>query len=134
MVALMKFNERGHEILDPTPVEMPMQWKRPPTLQEQIKAFVRRELSEQAAAAGAETFEEADDFDIEDDPLDPLSEWELNYDQENADHSSPREQAASAVQPDSGNGAQSGGGIPPVSGAQPSGPAGGASPPATKSA
>lgn len=97
----MKFNSRGHEILDPTPVEMPLQWSRPPTLQEQIKAFVRRELSEQAAAAGAETFDEADDFDIEDDPIDPSSPWELNYDQERASLESP-DADAQRVAPPSG--------------------------------
>lgn len=130
----MKFNERGHEILDPTPVEMPMQWKRPPTLQEQIKAFVRRELSEQAAAAGAETFEEADDFDIEDDPLDPQSEWEMNYDQESAEHANPLQQTAPAVSPNGGDSAQGGSGISPVSGVQPGRPAGGTSTPAAESA
>lgn len=72
-------NARGHEIPDPIPVEVPIQWRRPPTLQEQIKAFVRRELSMQAAEEGHETFEEADDFDVGDD-FDPSSPYEEIYD------------------------------------------------------
>lgn len=80
----MKYNERGHEILDPTPVEMPVRFHRPPTLQEQIKAFVQRELSTVAEAQGVETFEDADDFDVPDDPIDPTTPWELNYEQESS--------------------------------------------------
>lgn len=82
------FNSRGHEVLDQTPLEMPMQWHRPPTLEEQIKSFVRRELSMRADQAGQETFQEADDFDIDDDPIDPSSPWELHFDQE---HYTPEE-------------------------------------------
>lgn len=77
-----RYDARGRELLDQTPLEMPMQWHRPPTLEEQIKSFVRRELSMRADMAGQETFDEADDFDIDDDPIDPRSPWELNFDQE----------------------------------------------------
>lgn len=66
MARSSKFNEEWEEIGDDTPVELPLGFKRPPTLQEQIKAFVRTALSDQARAAGAETFEEANDFDLGD--------------------------------------------------------------------
>lgn len=77
----MRFDERGREILDPTPVDFPLNFKRPMTIQEQIRTFIRQELSQTAAAQGEETFEEADDFDVDDD-FDPTSPWELNYEQQ----------------------------------------------------
>ncbi len=79
-------DERGHEILDSTPIAVPVGFKIPESLDSQIRRFVRQELSLQASAQGQESFEEADDFDIEDDfdGNDPKSEWELNFDQESA--------------------------------------------------
>lgn len=64
------------EYPDPTPVEVPLGYRRPPTLQEEISRIVRQQMSQQAAAEGFETFEEADDFEVDDDP-DPLSAYEM---------------------------------------------------------
>ena len=59
---------RGAEVLDPTPMAPPVGYRRQPSLAEQIREMVRSErLAAEVEAAGAETFEEADDFDIEDD-------------------------------------------------------------------
>lgn len=79
-------NEKGHEILDPEPVAMPVGFRVPESLTDQIRRFVKAELSLAASAQGHESFEEADDFDIEDDfhGNDPQSEWELNFDHETA--------------------------------------------------
>jgi len=60
-------NEKGHEVLDSTPIARTVGFERPPSMQELIQRYVRTELSRQAAQAGAETFEEADDFDVDDD-------------------------------------------------------------------
>lgn len=76
-----RLDERGHEILDDTPVAIPVRLTRPPTLTEQMRQVIRGELSRAAAAEGYETFEEADDFDVDDD-FDPQSPWEMNFDQE----------------------------------------------------
>lgn len=73
----MKYNERGEELPDDTPVEMPLKFKRPPTLQEQIKSMVRRELSDVASQQGFESFEEADDFDVDDGEELPPSNYEF---------------------------------------------------------
>lgn len=70
-----------HETLDPTPIARAIGWSRPPTLQDQIRRLVAGELSRRAAAAGAESFDEADDFDVDGDP-DPHSPWELTADNE----------------------------------------------------
>lgn len=70
-------DEKGNEICDPTPAAVSVGFKRPPTLQEQIQRLVRTELSDQAAAQGNETFEEADDFEVGDD-YDPKSKYEID--------------------------------------------------------
>lgn len=71
----------GKEVLDSTPVEVPLHWKRPPSLRDQIKQYVRSELSSQASEEGFDSFEEADDFEVDEDP-DPLSAYELKEAQE----------------------------------------------------
>lgn len=77
----MRFDDRGRELPDDTPVDVPLNYKRPPTIQEMIRAHIRTELSRQAVDDGAESFEEADDFDVGSDD-DPLSAYELQVMQE----------------------------------------------------
>jgi len=74
------YNEKGEEILDQTPVALPVHFKRPPSIQDTIKRLVgdsevRRALRE----AHVETFEEADDFNVEDE-MDFHSPYEENFD------------------------------------------------------
>lgn len=68
-------DKNGHEQLDPDPVFVDVT-PRPPSLKEQIQRLMRAELSAQAAAQQHETFEEADDFDVDEDP-DPVSAYEM---------------------------------------------------------
>lgn len=79
----MALDKHGHEVPDPTPVEVPLHLRRPASIQDDIKRMVREELSRAAADAGEETFEEADDFSVDDDP-DPFSQYELSAMQEEA--------------------------------------------------
>lgn len=66
----------GYEIPDATPMEPPLGFVRQPSLAERIREMVRSEHLRQAAeAAGVETFEEADDFEVSDD-LEPMSGYE----------------------------------------------------------
>jgi len=67
---MAQFDSMGRQIPDPTPVEVPVQFRRPPSIQDEIKRFVRMELSARAQANQLETFEEADDFNVEDDDVD----------------------------------------------------------------
>lgn len=76
------YNEKGEEILDPTPISVPVGFKRPIPLNERIREMVRREASEYARSLDMDTFEEADDFDTGDDDLDPRSPWEEDFDPE----------------------------------------------------
>lgn len=68
----------GREIPDPTPVAPPVGYNRQPTMVEHIRAMVQGELLRRAAEeSGAETFEEADDFDIPGD--EPFSPYEAEF-------------------------------------------------------
>lgn len=78
---LSVLDDKGREIPDPVPMGIPVGLKRPPTLQEQIKAMVRTQLSQQMQQQGYETFEEAEDFDVDDD-FDPKSPWEHDFEAE----------------------------------------------------
>jgi len=74
-------NKEGAERPSSIPLDPPLGYKRTPSLSEQIRAMVRSEaLAQATAAAGVETFDEADDFDVGED-IDPSSPWEVNFDQ-----------------------------------------------------
>lgn len=95
-------NAKGQEVLDQTPIARPVGFQRPPTMQEMIRMYVRRELSAAAAAEGHETFEEADDLDVGED-YDPSSPWELSADQEEAQFVSHPVETPVAPTPKSGS-------------------------------
>lgn len=67
------------ETPDPTPVAMPVNFHRPKPLQEQMREYTRRTLNHLAEQQGAESFEEADDFDIGDETPEPASPHELEF-------------------------------------------------------
>lgn len=94
----MDYDELGRELPDRTPVARPVGWKQPASLREQIRKFVRDELSRVAEEQGAETFEEADDFDIEDDAPDPSSPYELDEGLPRWDDKSERQKAIQAAE------------------------------------
>lgn len=70
--------KKATEVLDSTPVAMPVNFHRPPTLQEQIQRLTRQSLNKLAAQEGKESFEEADDFDIGED-FEPASPHEIEF-------------------------------------------------------
>lgn len=65
--------EMGAEIVDPTPVEIPVS-RRPPTLKEQLQAYIRDQISAQAQATDHGSFQDEDDFSIEDE-----DDWQSPY-------------------------------------------------------
>jgi hypothetical protein len=71
-------DERGYEVLDPTPIAVPIGTKRPETLEQKLKRIMRNELSVAAEMKGEETLEEANDFNVGDDydPDTPYSPYE----------------------------------------------------------
>lgn len=68
----MPLNARGQEIPDPTPIEIPSGLRRPPSIHDEMKRFIRMELSRQQSEAGLESFEEADDFDLDESEIDDI--------------------------------------------------------------
>lgn len=70
---------RGRETPSQERLSLPSGFERPLTLQEQVQRLVRTSLSAYAEAQGMETFEEADDFDIEDD-VEPNTPYEVFFD------------------------------------------------------
>lgn len=70
--------EDGSEIVSDVPMEPPLGYQRQPTMVEHIRNMVRSEqLRQEAEAAGAETFDEADDFDVGDGETGPRSPYEV---------------------------------------------------------
>lgn len=70
----------GTPILDPVPIAPPVGYKRHPSMVEIVRDMVKSERLAQAARdAGAETLEEAEDFDI-DDEYQLGSPWENDFD------------------------------------------------------
>lgn len=68
-----RYNEQGEELPDSTPVAVPVGFQRPPTIHEQIRMFVRsEEFNRRAQAAGVETWEEANDFEVGDEEFDEV--------------------------------------------------------------
>lgn len=64
-----------------TPVRLPVGFQHRDNFAERVRQIVRSErLKAEAEAMGAETFEEADDFDVPDDPIDPQTPYEADFD------------------------------------------------------
>lgn len=62
-------NQDGTPVLDPTPMAPPIGYKKTPSMVEIVRDMVRGErLRQEALESGHETFEEAEDFEIGDDP------------------------------------------------------------------
>lgn len=79
MSILDKFKLR-REPVDQTPVNIPVEFRKQESMDERIRRITQHSLSRQAAMEGFETFEEANDFDIPDDPVDPSTPWEIDHD------------------------------------------------------
>lgn len=84
------------EYPDSTPVEWPLGVSVPESMEQKIARMVRTSVSQYAQEQGAETFEEADDFDVDDPEALPESIHELDDDQERILRD---QQAARAIPP-----------------------------------
>lgn len=71
----------GRQVPDPVPMQPPIGFKKQPSMVEIVRDMVRSEkLRQEALATGHETFEEAEDFDIGDEPDQLTSGWENDFD------------------------------------------------------
>lgn len=69
----------GKPVLDETPMEQPLGYRKPPTLQDQIRRFTQLEL-QRIAGAGEESPEEMEDLEVTDDDEIPTP-YEMVYDE-----------------------------------------------------
>lgn len=81
---MAKYDKGNHaEIPDQTPVELPLGYSHPESLEEVIARMIRADdFRKQQQAAGMETFEEADDFDVDGEDEEFHSEHEMSVMQE----------------------------------------------------
>lgn len=72
-----RLDVEGREIPDPDPVAIPTGTRRVDNITRRIREVLQGErLRQEALAAGKETFAEADDFEVGDDPPDPHTVYE----------------------------------------------------------
>lgn len=74
------YDQFGREVPDPNPIEMPVGYERPESLEEMIARMVNV-VSRQAADAGYESEDEANDFDINNEEI-PNSPYQYDDMQE----------------------------------------------------
>lgn len=79
-----RLDHNGHEVLDDTPVALPVRFKRPQTILDQMRGVIE-EFNRRADEHHVETFEEANDFDVDDDIF-PSSQFEITAAQEEEYH------------------------------------------------
>jgi len=70
-------DEHGRELPNPTPMSPPLGYKKQPTIAEQMRQMIKM-ASYEAAHAGAETEEEANDFEVGED-MDPHTPYEHDF-------------------------------------------------------
>lgn len=85
--------ENGREVVDHVPIAPPIGWFKQPSMFDQVRNMVRSEhMRMYAEARGAETFEEASDFEVEDEMF-PTSQFEDERDFEPLEDLQARRQA-----------------------------------------
>jgi hypothetical protein len=72
---MAKFNKEGHQIPDTTPVEVPIHIQ-PLTPEQKLASAVAIELSRREEEKDGETFMDSQDFDIDEEENDPITQFE----------------------------------------------------------
>lgn len=79
-----ELNDKGEEVLDSTPVAIPIGFEHPEPLEVKIRRLVRSEqLRMFAQKEQKETFAESDDFDVDEEYVDEFTKnapYEINFD------------------------------------------------------
>ena len=77
-----RINPLGQEVVDPRPVEVPVGYDAPEPLEQRIARLVQTEISEIAQREGYESFDDANDFDVDDPDFsdDIRTPYEMEYD------------------------------------------------------
>jgi len=77
-----RLNEAGQEVLDDTPVTLPVRYMRGENITDRVQRMVEETISRRAEMAGLETLDDANDFYVEGDDYFPSSEHEVDEDAE----------------------------------------------------
>lgn len=89
----------GNFYPDPTPVAPPVGYTPEISMFDRVRQMIRSdELKKAALSAGAETFEDADDFEIDDD-VEPFSPYELIVEQAQPDGPTIQPEVNAAIPP-----------------------------------
>lgn len=82
MRRISTLDDRGHELMDQSRVAMPAGFKEPESMEQMMRRLIRQPDFGRVISGDedAETFADADDFDVPDDPADPSSVFEENFD------------------------------------------------------
>jgi len=78
----MPYTKDNREILDTTPVEMPLGYEKPESLSDMIARMIKTANIQAARTGQIESIEEADDFDTEDDEPEMVSNYQMTDMQE----------------------------------------------------
>lgn len=73
----MEFDEFGRELPKRGRIELPVHLLKRESDEERLSRIVRREISLRAHETGAESIEESDDFEVDEDPEDFISDCEF---------------------------------------------------------
>lgn len=77
---ISSLDSSGSEVLDPTPIAPPVGFTPQPSMVDYVRDLIRSErLKQEMEDAGMETFEESEDFDVDDD-YDPGTPYENDFD------------------------------------------------------
>lgn len=63
---LVSFNKAGKELPDPRPMEVPAHMRLPEDIHTRMRRMIREDMSAYAESQGAESFDDANDFEVED--------------------------------------------------------------------
>lgn len=92
---MAKYNNKHEEIPDKTPVEIPLGYEKPEPLESMIARMVRVHSME-AVRQGLESFEEADDFNVDEEEV-PLSTYQQTQMQEEVPIERPKPKGKTPV-------------------------------------
>lgn len=84
----IKFDDQGREIPDPRPMALFAGKVQPESLQSMMQRMIRETFSRLAVQEGEESFEEANDFDLEEDDFDDQL---TKYEEMGVEHDTARE-------------------------------------------
>lgn len=79
-VKAVRLDDKGREVPSSERPVIPLGFKKPESLNEMVQRFVRHAVSVQAQQAGFESFEDADDFDVDGDDVLPDTPYETEFD------------------------------------------------------